>query len=99
MIANGMGRHTSEVAYENYVVVRKLLIVAEVFYTWILCGTKISVLLMYSRIFGLADHFVRAPSTWLNCVFDSLHEAILISRLSRSAFFHFPSLTALANPS
>lgn len=63
MITNGMGLPVSEITFDDFVLLRKLLIVAEVFYTWILCGTKISVLLMYARIFGLADHFVRASFT------------------------------------
>lgn len=65
MITAGLGHHTSEVAFDNIVAIRKLLLTAEVFYTWILCGTKISVLLMYARIFGLANYFVRASSAWL----------------------------------
>lgn len=61
MILSGLGLYASEITSDGYVVIRKLLIVAEVCYTWILCGTKVSVLLMYARIFGLADHFVRTP--------------------------------------
>lgn len=64
MIANGLGHHAPEVEFDNVVAIRRLIVTAEVFYTWILAGTKISVLLMYARIFGLGDYFVRASSTW-----------------------------------
>lgn len=51
MIHNGMGLHADTVDPNNVVLIAKFLVVAEVLYVFNLVWTKISILLMYYRIF------------------------------------------------
>ncbi|KAI6348617.1 hypothetical protein MCOR25_010761 [Pyricularia grisea] len=51
MYSNGMGLHADKVPMDNIVIMAKWLVVAEIFYAWNLVWTKISLLLMYIRIF------------------------------------------------
>jgi hypothetical protein len=51
MHANGMGLHADKVPMPQIVMMAKWLVVAEVLYAWNLGWTKLSLLLMYYRIF------------------------------------------------
>jgi len=51
MYSCGMGIHADKVSMKDIVMMAKWLVVAEVLYAWNLCLTKISLLLMYYRIF------------------------------------------------
>ncbi|KAJ5698601.1 hypothetical protein N7462_000606 [Penicillium macrosclerotiorum] len=51
MVHEGMGLHADTIATENVVMIAKYLIVAEVLYVFNLVWTKLSILLMYYRIF------------------------------------------------
>ncbi|KAJ4011594.1 hypothetical protein NW752_008600 [Fusarium irregulare] len=51
MHANGMGLHADKVPMSQIVMMAKWLVVAEVLYAWNLGWTKLSLLLMYYRIF------------------------------------------------
>ncbi|KAH7189533.1 uncharacterized protein B0J16DRAFT_303385 [Fusarium flagelliforme] len=51
MHANGMGIHADQVPMDQIVMMAKWLVVAEVLYAWNLGWTKLSLLLMYYRIF------------------------------------------------
>ncbi|KAH6958201.1 hypothetical protein DER45DRAFT_213337 [Fusarium avenaceum] len=51
MHANGMGLHADKVPLTQIVMMAKWLVVAEVLYAWNLGWTKLSLLLMYYRIF------------------------------------------------
>lgn len=51
MHANGMGIHADRVPMDQIVMMAKWLVVAEVLYAWNLGWTKLSLLLMYYRIF------------------------------------------------
>ncbi|KAJ5888159.1 hypothetical protein N7495_008200 [Penicillium taxi] len=51
MIKTGMGEHADTLPPENVVLIAKYLVVAEVLYVFNLVWTKISILLMYYRIF------------------------------------------------
>jgi hypothetical protein len=51
MHANGMGLHADKVPLPQIVMMAKWLVVAEVLYAWNLGWTKLSLLLMYYRIF------------------------------------------------
>ncbi|RBR09477.1 uncharacterized protein FIESC28_09861 [Fusarium coffeatum] len=51
MHANGMGLHADKVPVSQIVMMAKWLVVAEVLYAWNLGWTKLSLLLMYYRIF------------------------------------------------
>ncbi|KAL7893025.1 putative PTH11-type G-protein coupled receptor protein [Trichoderma sp. TUCIM 5745] len=51
MYDNGMGLHADKVELPNIVLMAKWLLVAEILYAWNLGWTKISLLLMYYRIF------------------------------------------------
>ncbi|KAH8837914.1 hypothetical protein MCOR27_002579 [Pyricularia oryzae] len=51
MYSNGMGLHADKVPLNNIVMMAKWLVVAEIFYAWNLVWTKLSLLLMYIRIF------------------------------------------------
>ena len=51
MYASGMGLHATAVSTSSIVLMAKFLLVAEILYAWNLCWTKLSVLLMYFRIF------------------------------------------------
>ncbi|TLS22197.1 uncharacterized protein PpBr36_10033 [Pyricularia pennisetigena] len=51
MYSNGMGLHADKVPVGNIVMMAKWLVVAEILYAWNLVWTKISLLLMYTRIF------------------------------------------------
>ncbi|KAG8414808.1 hypothetical protein J3459_009657 [Metarhizium acridum] len=53
MYSSGMGLHADQVDPADIVMVAKWLVVAEVLYAWNLGWTKMSVLLMYYRIFRL----------------------------------------------
>ncbi|KOS23296.1 hypothetical protein ESCO_003405 [Escovopsis weberi] len=50
----GVGRHVDVLSSEQYVLAVKWLLVCGVAYPWNLCWTKLSVLLMYYRIFDFA---------------------------------------------
>ncbi|KAF7588434.1 hypothetical protein BBP40_005698 [Aspergillus hancockii] len=54
MIKEGMGLHADTIPLENVVMIAKYLVVAEVLYVFNLVWTKISILLMYYRIFRFA---------------------------------------------
>ncbi|KAF6808830.1 integral membrane protein [Colletotrichum sojae] len=49
----GMGLHADEVGLDNIVLMAKYLVVAEILYAWNLGWTKLSLLLMYYRIFHI----------------------------------------------
>ncbi|KAJ9148526.1 Integral membrane protein [Pleurostoma richardsiae] len=51
MYGCGMGIHADKVKTSSIVMMAKWLLVAEILYAWNLCWTKISLLLMYYRIF------------------------------------------------
>lgn len=51
MYTAGMGIHADKVGAEGVVATAKWLVVAEIFYAWNLGWTKLSLLLMYYRIF------------------------------------------------
>jgi hypothetical protein len=51
MTQYGMGLHADTIPAENVVMIAKLLVVAEILYVFNLVWTKISLLLMYYRIF------------------------------------------------
>jgi hypothetical protein len=51
MIKEGMGLHADTIPMENVVMIAKYLVVAEVLYVFNLVWTKLSILLMYYRIF------------------------------------------------
>ncbi|TVY64161.1 Satratoxin biosynthesis SC1 cluster protein [Lachnellula suecica] len=51
MMKAGMGIHAKKVPMGNIVLMAKLLVVAEILYAWNLIWTKISLLMMYYRIF------------------------------------------------
>jgi len=51
MHASGMGIHADKVDHAEIVMMAKWLVVAEVLYAWNLGWTKVSLLLMYYRIF------------------------------------------------
>ncbi|KAL2261102.1 hypothetical protein VTK26DRAFT_4703 [Humicola hyalothermophila] len=51
MYAAGMGIHADKVSAENIVLMAKFLLVAEILYVYNLVWTKLSILLMYYRIF------------------------------------------------
>ncbi|KAJ9487098.1 hypothetical protein VN97_g6224 [Penicillium thymicola] len=51
MIHKGMGLHASTIPTENVIMIAKYLVVAEVLYVFNLVWTKLSILLMYYRIF------------------------------------------------
>lgn len=51
MYDEGMGIHADKVPMARIVMMAKWLLVAEILYAWNLCWTKISLLLMYYRIF------------------------------------------------
>lgn len=51
MYAEGMGIHADKLEVASIVMMAKWLLVAEILYAWNLCWTKISLLLMYYRIF------------------------------------------------
>ncbi|EOO00993.1 putative integral membrane protein [Phaeoacremonium minimum UCRPA7] len=51
MYGAGMGIHADKVPLDQIVLMAKFLLVAEILYAWNLCWTKISLLLMYYRIF------------------------------------------------
>ncbi|KAL2023524.1 hypothetical protein VTK56DRAFT_2132 [Thermocarpiscus australiensis] len=51
MYAAGMGIHANKVPLDNIVLMAKFLVVAEILYVFNLVWTKISILLMYYRIF------------------------------------------------
>lgn len=51
MIDCGMGLHANVVEPDKIVLMAKYLLVAEILYVWNLVWTKISVLMMYYRIF------------------------------------------------
>ncbi|EFX05264.1 integral membrane protein [Grosmannia clavigera kw1407] len=53
MYAEGMGIHADKVSTDKIVMMAKWLLVAEILYAWNLCWTKISLLLMYYRIFHI----------------------------------------------
>ncbi|KAH8603128.1 hypothetical protein B0O99DRAFT_22140 [Bisporella sp. PMI_857] len=51
MVHNGMGLHAADVPMVDIVMVAKLLVVAEILYVFNLVWTKLSLLMMYYRIF------------------------------------------------
>ncbi|CAG8908973.1 unnamed protein product [Penicillium egyptiacum] len=51
MIHKGMGLHADAIPMENVILIAKYLVVAEVLYVFNLVWTKLSILLMYYRIF------------------------------------------------
>ncbi|KAF9886704.1 hypothetical protein FE257_011218 [Aspergillus nanangensis] len=51
MIQQGMGHHADTIPVENVVLMAKYLVVAEILYVFNLVWTKLSILLMYYRIF------------------------------------------------
>lgn len=51
MIHKGMGLHASTIPTENVIMIAKYLVAAEVLYVFNLVWTKLSILLMYYRIF------------------------------------------------
>jgi hypothetical protein len=53
MYASGMGIHADLLDPADIVMMAKWLVVAEILYAWNLGWTKISILLMYYRIFRL----------------------------------------------
>lgn len=58
MVKEGMGLHVEVVPLENVIMIAKYLVVAEVLYVYNLVWTKLSLLLMYYRIFHF-PHFKR----------------------------------------
>jgi hypothetical protein len=54
MVRAGMGLHAATLPPEDVVLVAKFLVVAEILYVFNLVWTKISILLMYYRIFRFA---------------------------------------------
>ena len=56
MYALGAGYHSDTVGPENVANISRLLLVAEIIYIWHMCWTKLSVLVMYYRIFRI-PHF------------------------------------------
>lgn len=55
MFSQGLGLPATEVSPKNIRTVAQLMLGAEITYTWNLCFTKISVLLMYYRVFHLSN--------------------------------------------
>lgn len=53
MYSQGLGFHASEVQHGQFVTMVQLLLAAEIMYAWNLCLTKVSVLLMFHRVFHL----------------------------------------------
>lgn len=53
MYSQGMGIHADKVPLDNIIMMAKYLVVAEILYVWNLGWTKLSLLLMYYRIFHI----------------------------------------------
>lgn len=58
MYARGAGYHSSTIGAANVAVIKEYLLVSEVIYIWHMAWTKLSVLLMYYRVFHV-PHFKR----------------------------------------
>lgn len=60
MFVEGVGLHSTQVGHERDVTIAKLMLAAEVLYGLNLCWTKVSILLMYWRIFNQVTYFKAA---------------------------------------
>lgn len=59
MYAEGAGYHAETIGPVHVARISRLLLVSEVIYIWHMCWTKLSVLLMYYRVFQVAPNFKR----------------------------------------
>lgn len=55
MYTQGLGYHTYQVSVDHVITMAQLLLAAEIMYAWNLCLTKLSVLLMFCRVFHLSN--------------------------------------------
>lgn len=55
MYAKGAGYHSSTIGPANVAVIKEYLLVTEVIYIWHMAWTKLSVLLMYYRVFHVPE--------------------------------------------
>lgn len=54
MYSQGLGLHASAVAHSQVATMTKISLVAKIVFSWNICLTKVSLLLMYYRIFNLS---------------------------------------------
>ncbi|PSR76244.1 hypothetical protein BD289DRAFT_486908 [Coniella lustricola] len=54
MYSEGLGVHVSQIGVDHVVTMAQLLLAAEIMYAWNLCLTRVSVLLLFYRIFHLS---------------------------------------------